>query len=122
MTLQEANAFAPDPPFWASAFMSCVRNMEFVIDNVVLAPSLLLRVASELRDVFASGACRGRCELRCGGTRLYVDVALFSWDPSPLVRALHRSLPNASFSMHRGKVPVTLPLPPGGPPVDRVRV
>jgi len=121
MTLEEANAFAPDPPFWSAAFMSCVRNMEFVIDNVALAPPLLLRVAGELRDVFASGACRGRCELRCGGTRLYVDVALFSLDPTPLVAALSRALPNGRFSMHRGKVPVTLHWPPGEAPGDRSR-
>ena len=66
MTLRDASAFAPDPPFiLVTSAMYTHTNFEVFVTEPS-TPSLIWMICHTFRELFSTGALRGRLELRFG--------------------------------------------------------
>lgn len=109
MLLSQANDYTPSPPLlsWIGLFYT---NFEVFYrrkgDVSFLTPSFLFPLLSSLRRLLSG---RGRCEVRCGRDKLFLDFVIHSGeDPSPLFSLLSSSGIDP-VSLHKGKhqVPVS---------------
>lgn len=109
MRLSTANNFAPDPPMWATWAMLTYTNFE-IFASVAPTPNLLLGCCDTLQQLFAHHPnLNGRCEIRCGSTKMFFDFAMRSRDHRPLLAALRSVLgPRVPFSLHRAKAQIEL--------------
>ena len=109
MRLSTANNFAPDPPMWATWAMLAYTNFE-IFASVAPTPNLLLGCCDTLQQLFAHHPdLNGRCEIRCGSSKMFFDFAMRSRDHRPLLAALRSVLgPRVPFSLHRGKAQIEL--------------
>lgn len=72
-SLRSANDFAPTPPVGGDAFAALFVNFEVFVERRVDA-QLIHKVCQTLRSFFETA--HGRCEVRCGARRLFLDFAL----------------------------------------------
>ena len=109
MTLQAANAFAPAPPFWiATSAMWTHTNFEIFITEPTTA-RLIWTICHRFRALFASGAIRGRMELRFGKSKQFLDFDLVGRSEAhvfDLVREIYGR--NVTMQLHRGKAQVSM--------------
>jgi hypothetical protein len=77
-----------------------------VFDTGDLSASSLLAVLRALEGAFLQTP--GRCEVRCGGGRVYLDVAVANRDGSVarVCEAIHETLPAHEATLHKGKAQV----------------
>ena len=73
--LNEANRFAPDPSLFAIPFTLFYTNFEVFI-NMRVTPVVLLQVCNSLQRCFKESKIKGRCEVRCGKAKLFLDFAV----------------------------------------------
>jgi hypothetical protein len=108
MTLRAANDFAPPPPFvLATGLMRLHTNFEIVVTEPT-TPELVHRVCRAYRALFASGAARGRMELRFGRTVQFLDFDLAGGGGVGAVFATLREVygANCRYALHKGKADV----------------
>lgn len=110
MTLRQANAFAPTPPFFlATPAMRLHLNFELFVTEPT-TPSLIWRLSTRLREVFRD-AC-GRVEIRFGAGKQFLDFDLLRVQATPsllhrigeLVREVYGR--NVKVELHPGKANV----------------
>ena len=109
MTLRDANAFGPEPPFLlATAAIATHTNFELFVTEPT-TPRLIWRICTEFRALFDGGSLMGRLELRFGRTIQFLDfdVLRFVGDTSVVFRTIRKIYgANARFSLHPGKAQV----------------
>lgn len=108
MTLAQASDFAPSPPFVLGvAAMRTHTNFEIFVTEPT-TPVLVHRVCETYRALFASGAVRGRMELRFGRSKQFLDFDLVGCARFDAVfdalRAVYGG--NVSYTLHKGKAQV----------------
>lgn len=112
MTLAVANRFAPfDPPLLLATPAIATRINFEVFCARRTSPDLLWRILRETRALFASGAVRGRMELRFGSSKQFLDFDLFRRGEGygAVFACLRRAYgPGAEFSLHPGKAQVEI--------------
>ena len=99
-TLHSANRFAPAPIAILAIAALGYTNFEIFVD-VAVTPRLVCDLCCALERAFVR-ARGGRCELRCGSTRLFLDFACVRVAPELLV-AVHEVVGDAPAYMHKGK-------------------
>lgn len=104
--LSEANLFTPLPYGYLQALALLYVNFELFYDVGELSPTLLLAVLGALERAFVETA--GRCEVRFGGGRLYLDVAVAqrAGAVARVCAAIHAALPGRKATLHKGKAQV----------------
>jgi hypothetical protein len=108
--LSSANDFAPTPPLLGDAFAFLFVNFELFIRRTLSADTLILLVR-ELRELFSCGEAVGRCEVRYGKGKLFLDFALrrrllhtLERDIARVVERVRRVFGvDVSISVHKGK-------------------
>lgn len=118
MSLRAANRFGPsfEENFpllttFAYSFSFLYENFELFIVCPVTA-ELLWRVCRTIQEAFAGGELKGRCELRCGSKKLFVDFAIVGGGSSRAMEVVADAIGEGYVvSLHRGKCDVdTAPL------------
>ena len=101
--LSIANDFAPTPPLWTGVFSFAYVNFELFI-KYTLTPESLLHITTSLRNLFKSGV-RGRCEIRYGRDKLFLDFAVRVSDPADYTKIFDCVQKNIGrpFTFHKGK-------------------
>lgn len=102
--LSEANKFAPDPPFFVSLFMVVYVNFEVFVD-IRVTPHLIMQLCEELRVLFSTSA-NGRCEVRFGSDKLFLDFALTSRNYAAVFSTVQKVVGHQPISLHKGKAQV----------------
>jgi len=105
--LADASDFSPAPvPLFAVGALG-YRNFELFVDRAP-TPERLCRLCRALEP--ALGALRGRCEVRTGRARFFLDFSCpMATDVTPVCRAVSEVLgADAVISQHKGKAQVPL--------------
>ena len=114
MTLRDANAFGPDPPFLlATAAIATHTNFEVFL-AAATTPHLIWTLCSEFQQMFASSSLRGRMDLRFGRSVQFLDfdVVRFVGTTDGIFETIRRIYgPNVKFTLHPGKAQVKIPSP-----------
>lgn len=120
MRLDIASEFGPREPNPLPLLSAAFLAFSFLYDNFEVfvkcnvSPRLLCTICTAIQKEFKSGYLRGRCEVRCGSKKLFLDFALTS--ERSHVRRVFELIANtlgknALVSLHRGKLRVnTCPL------------
>ena len=104
--LADANRFTPEPLLLTTPIGLAFVNFEVFIINYEIDALTLWRLCEALSDMFTRRV-GGRCELRCGKTRLFLDFVITSWSqPSDVFATLLKTLGQVSIRLHRGKAQV----------------
>ena len=112
VSLAQANDFAiaPIPLFGILAFG--YRNFELFVDRAP-TPDLIVRLCRRIEACLEEG---GRCELRCGRSRVFLDFACpMSLLPSDLVRHVCDEVGLVPIFLHKGKAQISWPPLVGDP-------
>jgi hypothetical protein len=106
MRLSDGNLFTPVPPGCLQALALLYVNFELFFDVGDLSAGTLLTVVRALEAAFRQTP--GRCEVRCGGGRLYLDVAVANREGAVarVCHAVHATLPAHAATLHKGKAQV----------------
>lgn len=109
LPLSDAHVFGPRTslPFlelWALSFSFLYDNFEMFVACSV-TPPLLHRVLAHLQAAFDDGRLRGRCDVRCGATKLFIDFALTGGSAGAF-EVVRGAIPRARIVLHRGKLQV----------------
>ena len=113
MTLRDASAFGPEPPFFlATAVIATHTNFEVYVTETT-TPALIWRICSEFETLFRTTYLVGRLELRFGRSIQFLDFDVLRFVGSTdlifhLIRRIYG--PNVSFTLHPGKAQVVVPL------------
>lgn len=105
--LSAASNFTPAIPTLLSVVPLDYINFEVFVRRVALAPPRLLELSNVLSALFASGAARGRCELRYGRRgKLFLDFGCDrrGFSARPIFEALAPFFTHVS--LHKGKAHV----------------
>ncbi len=110
MTLRDANAFAPDPPFLlVTSVMSTHTNFEVFVEEPT-TPRLIWTLCSTFRSLFASNRLKGRLEVRFGRGIQFLDFDMLGCSASYHVVFSTLSQiygPNLRMRLHPGKCQVS---------------
>ena len=110
MTLREANAFSPAPPFiLATACIATHTNFEVFITEPTTA-ALIWRICTEFQKMFSRTGFAGRMELRFGKQKQFLDFDLLRWTPTAEVFHTIRRVygTNVRMHIHPGKAQVPI--------------
>ena len=111
MTLQQANAFAPDPPFiLGTPMMSFHTNFELFV-KCKTSPQLILKICDTFQSLFMSGRVTGRMELRCGTNKQFIDLDLVRGESHHVITAVRKIYGKVAMQLHPGKAQIDLDLP-----------
>jgi hypothetical protein len=106
MTLRDASAFAPDPPFiLVTSAMYTHTNFEVFVTEPS-TPSLIWMICHTFRELFSTGALRGRLELRFGKGKQFLDFDLLGSTLSfhhvfDAIKTIYGT--NVRYELHKGK-------------------
>lgn len=104
-TLANANAFAPDPPFFSTIFMLLYTNFEVFV-SVRVTKTLLCELCDGLKTMFATKVA-GRCEIRGSKSKLILDFAIRDKNSELCITTVRRILgPHSILTLHKGKAQV----------------
>lgn len=105
--LSDANKFTPEPPLLLTSIGLAFVNFEIYVLDYSIDSIILFSLANALCDVFRD-KCQGRCELRCGKTKVFLDiVVLRGTDPAPLFATVKQELGEGiEIVLHKGKAQV----------------
>lgn len=106
MRLSDANLFTPTPPGCLQALALLYVNFELFFNVGELPARAFLTVLRALERAFSQTT--GRCEVRFGGGRLYLDVAVANRSDAVgrVCEAIHAALPSHAATLHKGKAQV----------------
>ena len=114
--LRDVHVFGPSAalpllslPFLSFSFL--YNNFEVFV-SIAVTPTLLLRTVTLLHTAFRDGRLRGRCEVRCGARKLFLDFALVGTPSRAAFEVVADALgSDTRVVLHRGKYqPDTAPL------------
>lgn len=109
MTLRDANALGPDPPFiFATAAMATHTNFEIFVSEHS-TPNLIWRLCTEFGHMFSIHNGVGRLELRFGRNKQFLDFdVLRGMERIDLILSVLRSVYGAdvTFALHPGKAQI----------------
>ena len=112
MTLRDASAFGPEPPFLlATAAIAAHTNFEVCVKETT-TPALIWKICSEFETLFRTSHLVGRLELRFGRSIQFLDfdVLRFMGNTDLIIHLIRRIYgPNVSFILHPGKAQVKIP-------------
>jgi hypothetical protein len=109
MTLRNASAFAPDPPFLiATAVIATHTNFEVFVTEPT-TPHLIWRICSEFQTLFDQTSLQGRMELRFGRSIQFLDFDILRFVGRTdiifdTIRKIYGA--NVEFTLHPGKAQV----------------
>ena len=107
-SLSEANKFTPEPSFFTTPIGLLFYNFEVFVLNYRTKPNILLELCNRLSDTFTIIKIRGRCELRCGKTKLFLDfVVPRTTNTVYIFKCIKDVLGNVSIALHKGKAQVS---------------
>ncbi len=117
MRLGKSSEFGPQEPNPVPLLSTAFLAFSFLYDNFELfikchvTPTLLYSLCHAIKKEFESGLLRGRCEVRCGSRKLFLDFALISARchlPRMFMRIKNILGPDAKVTLHRGKLDVDI--------------
>ena len=112
MTLRDASAFGPDPPFFlATAAIATHTNFEVLVRETT-TPALIWRICGAFQELFATSNLLGRLELRFGRAIQFLDfdVLRFTGNTDAIFHTIREIYdPDVSFTLHLGKAQVRVP-------------
>ncbi len=109
MTLRDANAFGPDPPFLLVTGMIFTHTNFEVFVTETSTPRLICTICNRFKDLFASGKIRGRLEVRFGKRVQFLDFDLLGCATSykevfDTIRDIYGA--DVMMELHKGKAQV----------------
>jgi hypothetical protein len=112
MTLRDASAFGPDPPFLlATAAIATHTNFEVYVRETT-TPALIWKICCAFQELFATSNLLGRMELRFGGSIQFLDfdVLRFVGSTDAIFHTIREIYgPDVTFTLHLGKAQVRVP-------------
>ena len=112
MTLRDASAFGPDPPFLlATAAIATHTNFEVFVKEKT-TPAVIWRICGAFQELFATSNLIGRMELRFGASIQFLDfdVIRFVGNTDAIFHTIRKIYgPDVTFTLHLGKAQVRVP-------------
>jgi len=112
MSLRDASAFGPDPPFLlATAAIATHTNFEVIVRETT-TPALIWKTCCAFQELFATSNLLGRLELRFGHSIQFldVDVLRFVGSTDAIFHTIRKIYgPDVTFTLHPGKAQVRVP-------------
>lgn len=109
-TLAQANAFTYEPPILLTPIGLLYQNFEIFVLNYHTSPETLFTLSNAISELFVN--MHGRCELRCGTKKLFLDFVLTrNTVVRPVFDLILKVLGRVDICLHKGKAQVdTAPL------------